>query len=468
MSDSSQSLPIDIVWISISTYLVMFMQTGFSFLEAGGIRFKNLQNILMKNLLDVLFGTIFWWLLGYAFAFSGDHSGFIGGNDLYAGTNFQTSEYYNFMFQWAFCCTAATIVSGGVAERIRLSTYTFYSIFITSWVYPVIVHWCWSEQGWLKDMGFRDFAGSGVVHLTGGTAALVGAILLGSRAGRFDSTNQQDFIPNNLGYTVLGTFILWMGWYGFNCGSTLTADIEKIGHIGMNTTIAAISSGFFVYLLHYFTNRNTNNKYSISALCNGILAGLVSVTAGCNNFETYCAFIVGIIGGLCYFGFSKFCLKIKVDDPLEASAIHGCCGALGLIAVAFFDQDDGIFYGHDGKILGIQLLGCLCIFAWSLGWTFIFLMIFKSMKKLRIEHLEELVGADIAKHGQYGIILEFDKLKGIEKIENPERLAQKMKTIDLVRRQTIKVFSSGIKTEKNKECQKNEVYEMVPLETEKK
>lgn len=417
----SEILPLDVVWISICTYLVMFMQTGFAFLESGTVRFKNLQNILIKNILDVLFGTVAWWLLGFSFAFSGDTNGFIGGEKHFAGTNFEDKDFYNFMFQWAFASTAATIVSGGVAERIRLSAYTAYLSFMTAWIYPIIVHWVWADNGWLKTYGFIDFAGSGAVHLTGGTAAFVGAILLGPRNGRFDPKREHEFIPNNLGFVVLGTFILWMGWYGFNCGSTIVVDVGKIGLIGMNTTLAGISGGLTTYCLHYMLNRNTNNKYSIPAVCNGILAGFVAVTAGCANYETYCSFFVGIIGGLIYFLHSKINLKLKIDDPLEASSLHGCVGLFGVISVAFFDKDQGIYYLHDAKLLGVQLVGVLAIFVWSFTWSFLFMGIFKIFRILRVDAQEELIGSDLTKHGQYGIIMDLDKLRGNDS-DSPNKL----------------------------------------------
>lgn len=392
----------------------------------------------------------------FSFAFSGDNHGFIGGDKYYAGKGFLSSDYYNFMFQWAFASTAATIVSGGVAERIRLSSYTAFSIFMSFWIYPIVVHWVWSDEGWLKKMDFIDFAGSGVVHLTGGTSALVGALLLGHRNGRYDPQKESEFIPNNMSFTVLGTFILWMGWYGFNCGSTLVADIEKIGLIGMNTTLAGVSGGVFVYSLHYLFNRNTNNKYSIPALCNGIVAGLVSVTAGCANFETYCAFFIGMIGGAVYFISSRLFARLKIDDPLDASSIHGACGFFGIIAVAFFDIDHGIYYLHEGRILGVQLLGAITIFAWSFGWTFLFFGILKIIGRLRIDKQEEFIGSDLTKHGQYGIIMDLSKLR-MDNSDNAEKMIEIIKKTNTGQIET----DNRLNTEQIISENNNQNYEMV-------
>lgn len=434
---------IDLIWISICTYLVFFMQTGFAFLEAGVIRFKNVQNILLKNLLDVIFGSFVWWVCGYAFAFGNDHSGFIGGDKYYAGTNLESEDYRSFMFQWAFACTAATIVSGSVAERVRLGTYTFFSVFMTGWVYSIVVHWGWSPNGWLKNMGYHDFAGSGVVHLAGGAAGLSAAALLGPRTGRYNKTREQEFVPNNIGYIVLGTFILWFGWYGFNCGSTYGAlgyKNDLIGKVGMHTSLGGIGGGIVTYLLHFYDNKNTNKKYSVAAMCNGVLAGLVAITASCDNINSYCALIIGFLGGALYYNLVKLANHFHLDDPLDASSMHGGCGILGVIAVGFFDLDRGVFYGdNNAKLLGIQLLGAVCIMFWTAGWAFIYLLPFRLMNKLRIDQKEEFVGCDLTKHGQYAFLLDVDKVRGIESIDNAEEIAEKVRQASKRTHEIIKI-----------------------------
>ena len=434
---------IDLVWISICTYLVFFMQTGFAFLEGGVIRFKNVQNILLKNLLDVIFGSLIWWLLGYAFAFGEDHSGFIGGNKYYAGTRLESIDYRQFMFQWAFACTAATIVSGSVAERIRLGTYTFFSMFMTGWVYSIVVHWGWSPDGWLKNMGYHDFAGSGVVHLAGGAAGLSAAILLGPRTGRFVKGKEQEFVPNNIGYVVLGTFILWFGWYGFNCGSTYGATGSKtdlIGKVGMHTSLGGIGGGIVTYLLHYWDNRESNKKYSVVAMCNGILAGLVAITASCDNIASYIALFIGMMGGGLYYFLMKLCNKLEIDDPLDASSMHGGCGILGIVAVGFFDLDKGLLYGDNSpKLLGVQILAAFCITCWTAGCAIIYLLPFKLMGKLRVDLTEELVGCDLTKHGQYAFLLDVDKVRGIESIDSPEEIAEKVRAASKQTHEIIKI-----------------------------
>ena len=433
---------IDLIWISICTYLVFFMQTGFAFLEGGVIRFKNVQNILLKNLLDVIFGSFIWWLLGYAFAFGGDHSGFIGGDRYYAGTSLPSIEYRKFMFQWAFACTAATIVSGSCAERVRLGTYTFFSIFMTGWVYSTVVHWGWNPDGWLKNMGYHDFAGSGVVHLAGGAAGLSAAILLGPRTGRYNKMREGEFIPNNIGYIVLGTFILWFGWYGFNCGSTYGAtgrNTDLVGKVGMHTSLGGIGGGIVTYILHFYDNRKTNRKYSVPAMCNGVLAGLVAITAGCDNVESYCALLIGMMGGGLYYNLVKFANYLHVDDPLDASSMHGGCGIFGLIAIGFFDMDEGVFYGGGAKLLGVQCLGALCITCWTAGWAFIYLLPYRMMGKLRIDEEEELVGCDLTKHGQYAFLLDVDKVRGIESVDSPNEIAEKVRQASKHTHEIIKI-----------------------------
>jgi len=282
------------------------------------------------------------------------------------GTDDQTFHYLYWFFQWAFCATAATIVSGAMAERCTLMGYAIFSAFMTTFIYPVVVHWTWGG-GWLTDVGYIDFAGSGIVHMCGGVAALVGAIIVGPRTGRFDDAKETEFQPHNVPLVVLGTFVLWFGWYGFNAGSTVAmsgkeAENAQIASlVAMNTTISAGVAGLAVFTIRFALTK----KYDVCGLANGILAGLVSITAPCDGVYPWSAAMVGLIGGFFYIGASTFMKKMHIDDPLDAFAVHGFCGAWGVMSVAFFNSESGVFYGGEGKIIGVQLLGIVAIAAWT-------------------------------------------------------------------------------------------------------
>ena len=392
---------LDSMWISMSTYLVFLMQAGFAFLEAGSVREKNVQNILIKNMLDICGCTVVWWLVGYAFAY-GDSAGLFIGSSKFATADFEgTTEYRDWLFQWAFAGTAATIVSGSLAERTHILAYISYALFITTFIYPIIVHWTWGG-GWLADQGYLDFAGSGIVHLVGGVAGIVGSYIVGARLGRFDPNRSQEFKPHNVPMVVLGTLLLWFGWYGFNCGSTLSATSDNsvlISKIGVNTTLAAATAGLVCFANHAINNINKRNMYNISPLTNGILAGLVSITAACNNVAPFSAFIIGIIGGLVYTFFSNLLVKFKIDDPLDAFPVHAGCGIWGVIAVGLFDQSSGLFYGHGFKQLGVQLLAILCISLWTAILSALVFLLLKKYQILRISQAEEEQGMDRAEHG---------------------------------------------------------------------
>jgi Amt family ammonium transporter len=357
----------DSIWLLLCGSLVMFMQCGFAMLECGCCRAKNAQNILMKNLADVCGGTLGWFVCGWAFAYGGPYKdgytqGGLMGSEQYFGAGFLTTDeqgnqlpdpnggalMLSWFFQWAFCGAAATIVSGGVAERVVFPGYFLYSLVMTSFIYPLIVCWTWGfgwlaggEGAYINEVGFMDFAGSGIVHMTGGMGALVGAWASGPRNGRFLADGAPDdsgeFDAHNIPMAVLGTMILWFGWYGFNCGSTLGLSDAKTGalaaQVAMNTTIAAAAGGITVFTVKFVVLK----KYDVLGFCNGILAGLVSVTAGCGNIECGSAFVIGVTGGFVYFGAAKMLKKLQIDDPLDAFPIHGCCGAWGTLAAALFD-----------------------------------------------------------------------------------------------------------------------------------
>jgi len=396
----------DTVWISNNTYLVFFMVAGFAFLEAGSTRHKNFTSTLVKNTLDRCVATLSWWLIGYAFAFGESKSGVIG-TSYFAGVGIDTYEQYtSWMFQWAFAGTSATIVSGCVLERITMWGYAMFSTLMSMWIYPLIVHWVWNEKGWLRDMGMHDFAGSGVVHMVGGVAGCAATIFIGARLGRFQKESEKDenhhkkeFKPNSTAFLCLGTLLLWFCWYGFNCGSTITIVGQEatklVGKIGMNTSISAAASGITTFLLVYLLNKGTDSEYSIGALCNGILAGLVGVTASCDTVESWCAMFIGVISGLIYFGYTKLLEKLKIDDPIDAISIHMGCGSWGVVAFGWFDPNTGVLYGHGGHQFGIQLLGVIVILGWTAANTFLFFIFIKLFKLHRISTENEKIGLDM-------------------------------------------------------------------------
>jgi len=425
------------MWLILCGALVMLMQAGFAMLESGACRSKNAQNLLMKNLADLTVGTLCWWSFGWMFAYGADEddpSAFAGskqyfGDSFFAevtsdGTHVPTDLPLAWFFQWAFCGAAATIVSGGVAERINFHAYAIYSVFLTSIVYPVVVYWTWSGSGWLyggedaiTDIGYYDFAGSGIVHMTGGIGALCGAVVLGPRMGRFEENAEEEFAPHNVPLLVLGTFILWFGWYGFNCGSTLgmadTATGQLAAHVAVNTTIAAATGGITVLLLRLVQLK----RYDVGAMCNGILAGLVSITAGCGNVTNWSAFALAIIGGVIYFGASNLLRLLKIDDPLDAFPVHGACGAWGALAAVIFDMGKGFdfFNGWSGfscevdhtgacysggwtSAFGAQVVGILCIILWVSATSLLVMIPMRVAGIMKASDEIQAKGMDQAKH----------------------------------------------------------------------
>jgi len=422
----------DHTWLILCGALVMFMQAGFAMVESGCCRAKNVQNILMKNLVDVCVGTMCWWAFGWTLAYGiadGENHAFANSNQAF-GTGFTKADengifttstaMVNWFFQWAFCSAAATIVSGGVAERVQFPGYLVFTIVMTSWIYPVVVHWTWG-YGWLasgadysiNDTGFMDFAGSGIVHMCGGVGALVGAAVVGPREGRFDG--KEPFDPHSLPLIVLGTFILWFGWYGFNCGSTLGMTSKAQGtmaaQVAMNTTLSAAACGLVVLVLRFAIFR----KYDIGGMCNGILAGLVSITAPCGNVECGSAVLIGIIGAFIYQGTSMLLQKLKVDDPIDAFAVHGACGAWGVLAAALFDWGTGTDYfngwsgwscvgapdctsGAFGEALTANILEIVTIALWTAGFSLLVFVPLRLAGFLRADTETQAKGMDEAKH----------------------------------------------------------------------
>jgi len=427
-ADATQEKNLDILWLLFGAYLVFFMQCGFALLEAGSVRAKNTKNILLKNVLDACLGGIIWWTIGYPIAL-GDM-----GTDDTKGDVTQpffmdriegkaTHTYYAmWMFQWAFAATAATIVSGAVAERCAFSAYLSYTFALTGFIYPVVVYWGWGAHGFLSAWtgeepylganGLIDFAGSGVVHMTGGGAALMGAIALGPRTGRFAprTGEVQDMPGHSTVLAALGTFILWFGWYGFNPVSTLAFEyMQDAARAAVMTTLAACAGGATTLAIHVFLFRNPPD---VSPALNGILGGLVSITGPCPVVDAWAAVLIGFIGAFVYYGSSKLLLKLKIDDPLDASPVHFFCGAWGVIASGLFankefvggvygtsENDYGAFMGGGGKQLGVQVVGVLVIASWTCVTTGVVFGILKVAKLLRVSAEDEDQGLDSSHHG---------------------------------------------------------------------
>merc|ERR1719487_1478675 len=391
-------------WTIICGALVFFMNAGFALLESGVCRSVSCQSVFLKNMLDACFGTILWFLCGYTFMYGSMGEGddgtplqVIGGVDTGAGffgdgmvdssADYVVQMAYigpnhlitcqDWFFQWAFCVTAATIVSGGVAERLQMGGYLIFTTFMTAFIYPTIGAMTWG-YGLLYDQGYSDFAGSGIVHLTGGVGALVGAIVTGPRLGRFegDGTDSNGpYAPHNIPNVGLGTFILWFGWYGFNCGSTLYmsgfGDAQSAALVAVNTTLAPAAGGVAAMFLRRFIL--PPKMWNVTYVCGGILGGLVGITAGCGNILPQWTVVVGFVAGLIYCGASELLGILKIDDPVEAFPVHGACGIWGVLAVPIFDIDGPLGTGKDvlygpgipfGESITAQLAGIVVIPIW--------------------------------------------------------------------------------------------------------
>ncbi|MCF7836261.1 ammonium transporter [Candidatus Gracilibacteria bacterium] len=388
-------------WVLICAFLVFFMQAGFGMLEAGFTRAKSAVSVLMKNLMDLSFGVIGFFFIGYALMF-GEGNAFIGqhGFELLnlppETAGIATGAF--FLFQAAFAATAATIVAGAVAERTKFLTYIVLSFLITAFIYPVVGHWVWGG-GWLAAKGFVDFAGSTVVHSVGGWVALIGAILVGPRLGRFNLKKKKDFTGHSIPLATLGVFILWFGWYGFNSGSQLaiasSADTAAVSLIAMNTTLAAAVGGIVAMVLVWILT----SKPQAGPTLNGVLGGLVAITAGCASVSPIGAMLIGAAGGVTVFFATVLLEKLQIDDAVGAFPVHGACGMLGTLAVGFFATDGGLFYGGGMKQLGIQALGVVAVAAWVFVTAIPVLLILKKIFGLRVSRVSEETGLDAHKHG---------------------------------------------------------------------
>ncbi len=386
---------IDTIWVLIAAALVFFMQAGFAMVETGFTRSKNAGNIIMKNLMDFSVGSIIYWILGYSLMYGDDIGGIIGKPDL-----FFDGDYTALIFQTVFAATAATIVSGAMAERTKFISYLVYSFFISLIIYPVSGHWIWGG-GWLAEMGFHDFAGSTAVHSVGGWAALVGAWILGPRLGKYSKDGKSHAIPgHSITLGALGVFILWFGWFGFNPGSQLAAgsqaDALAISKIFVTTNLSAAAAAIVAMIVTWIRYK----KPDVSMTLNGALAGLVAITAGCDVVSPVSAAIIGIIAGLVIVFAIEFVDKVlKVDDPVGAIGVHGISGALGTLLVGFFSLDNGLF--TTGKVDGLiaQVVGIVAVFAWVSITAFVLFKVVDLIIGLRVSAKEEHIGLDLEEHG---------------------------------------------------------------------
>ena len=392
---------VDTIWVLLGAVLVFFMQAGFAMVETGFTRAKNAGNIIMKNLMDFAFGTIIFWIIGFGLMFGENVGGFIGIPDFFIqgdyGVEGSLPSYAVIIFQTVFCATAATIVSGAMAERTKFSSYLIYTIAISAVVYPISGHWIWGG-GWLSELGFHDFAGSTAVHMVGGVAALVGAKILGPRIGKYTKDGKPKAIPGHS--LTLGVFILWFCWFGFNGCSTVSATGDEIlmsmSKIFITTNLAAAVSTVTVMCITWIRYK----KPDVSMTLNGSLAGLVAITAGCDLVDPVGAAIIGLIAGfVVVFGIEFVDKKLKIDDPVGAVGVHGMCGALGTILTGFFATEDGLLYGGGVEFLGIQCLGVVAVIAWVAIMMTIIFNVIKHTVGLRVSEEEEIKGLDIEEHG---------------------------------------------------------------------
>lgn len=399
---------INIVWVFLGAVMVMLMQAGFAILEAGLTRQKNCNNVLMKNIMDFAIGSIIFLVVGFGLMFGESLGGIVGITGFIDPTSLNLSQFEALsptvfiFFQTVFCATAATIVSGAMAERTKFSSYLIYTLVISLVIYPISGHWIWGG-GFLSKIGFIDYAGSTDVHSVGGWAALMGAVVLGPRMGKYNRDGSTNAIPgHNIMMATLGVFILWFCWFGFNPGSSLEA-AGYIGHIAMTTNLSACAGA----LVAMFLTWKKYGKPDVSMTLNGILAGLVAITAGCHIVSLYGAIAIGAVGGiLVVYGCEILDQKLHVDDPVGAVGVHCLNGVWGTLAVGLFACNTpasegtlGLFFGGGTALLITQLIGVIIVAVWVCSMSFIMFTLIKKTVGLRVTPQEELAGLDLGEHG---------------------------------------------------------------------
>ncbi len=396
---------VDTLWVLLGAVLVFFMQAGFAMVETGFTRAKNAGNIIMKNLMDFSLGSIAFWVIGFSLMFGvgsdGQVNPFIGAADFFVRNDYSSTipTAAFLIFQTVFCATAATIVSGAMAERTRFSSYCLYSIAISAIIYPISGHWIWGG-GWLGEMGFHDFAGSTAVHMVGGVAAFWGAKIIGPRVGKYDKDGKAKAIPgHSLTLGALGVFILWFCWFGFNGGSTLSFSGDEVlsaSSIFVTTNLAAAFAAATTMLFTWMRYK----KPDVSMTLNGALAGLVGITAGCDAVSPVGAALIGLISGIVVvLSVELFEKVLKVDDPVGAISVHGVCGALGTILVGVFALEGGLLYGGGTALLAVQTLGVVSVVLWVSVTMFLLFTLINKTLGLRVSKAEEISGLDLEEHG---------------------------------------------------------------------
>ena len=398
---NEQNFAINTVWVALCAALIFFMEAGFALLEAGFVRSKNAMSIIAKVIIDITFGGIAFFIVGFGIAYGSSNGWFaldfgIMNQDLGLGLTVSNNLFW--FIQLGFAIAAISIVSGALAERMKLFPYAILVIFFCAILYPLVANWVWNPNGWLAVRGFNDFAGSAAVHAMGGFAALAAAIVLGPRIGKYSKEGKSNTIPgHNLPLASVGAFILWFGWFGFNPGSSLGAvgNWELIGSVVVNTFLASASGGIATMIYTYFTY----TKIDITMVINGVLAGLVSITAGCNVVGPVSAIIIGAIAGILVDVAVVFFDKIKVDDPVGAIAVHGVNGLFGTLAVGLFAIEGGLFYGGGASLLLTQILGVIAIALFSFTLTFIIMKLLKISIGIRISNEDEEAGIDASSFG---------------------------------------------------------------------
>ena len=392
---------INTVWVALCAALIFFMEAGFALLEAGFVRAKNAMSIIAKVIIDITFGGIAFFAVGFGIAYGASNGWFalnFGIMDGDLGLGLTVSNKLFWFIQLGFAIAAISIVSGALAERMKLWSYAILVVIFCGVMYPLVANWVWNPNGWLAMRGFNDFAGSAAVHAMGGFSALAAAMVLGPRIGKYSKDGNANTIPgHNLPLASVGAFILWFGWFGFNPGSTLGAvgNWELIGSVAANTFLASAAGGIATMFYTYFSY----GKIDITMVINGILAGLVSITAGCNVVGPVSAILIGFIAGILVDVAVLFFDKMKVDDPVGAVAVHGINGLFGTIAVGFFAIEGGLFFGGGADLLITQLIGVVTIGLFSFSFTFILMRALKAAVGIRISSEEEEAGIDSVSFG---------------------------------------------------------------------
>ncbi|WP_379129586.1 ammonium transporter [Paenibacillus sp. sgz500958] len=414
---AGNEMALNTVWVVLAAAMVIFMEGGFSLLEAGFVRTKNAVNVTMKIFVDLTVGVLSFFLIGFGLMFGKDAGGVISfdfwgaSQSLKLAIDLPLSAYV--LFQIGFAIAAISIISGAVAERMSFRAYILIALFVAAVMYPISGHWVWNADGWLAQLGMKDFAGSAAIHALGGWAAFSFAKVLGPRRGRFNTDGSVNvFAPSNIPLASAGTFILWFGWFGFNAGSTLNAADINLSVIALNTMLAAAAGGTsaMLYTMYRF------GKTDPSMTMNGALAGLVAITAGCAYVSPYSSILIGLIAGLLVIWGTLAVDKLKVDDPVGAVAVHGVNGVFGTLAVGLFDKGDGLFTTGSIHLLGVQALGVAVVAIWGLVMSFGFAKLLQRTVGLRVTEEEEEEGLDMAMHGipAYNELERFSDQPGID------------------------------------------------------